>query len=342
MAALAKRDIYNCNKEKPYKIESNSIEGRFLVSTRDIKAGEVILHEYPITTAPNFTTAPVCLGCYKSVCGQKGYKCSKCNWPLCGKSCEKAKDHISECDYFVANKIKIKSFSQKNEIDLKYDAIAVLRVLLKKETNSVEYECFDQLESHYDEWTKDNDWLEGHDEVIKTLTKVFKVMASKEDILRIFGVFYTNDFSTIVDSGEESANKVRLCYSMVAMCSNDCLPNTWRTIGNTDNGFKHEVTSRRKIAKGEKITLAYEDIFLPTLLRRKDLKHGKKFLCRCKRCQSVDELGSFAGSIPCGSCDGKLIPENEEYRVIFFILAAIAIHTFVLGVQVRVPLNDCE
>ena len=82
----------------------------------------------------------------------------------------------------VKKDIKIKRFSKKNEIDLKYDAISVLRVLLK-EKDLIEFECFSQLESHYDEWVKDSEWLKGHEEVINTLIKLFKVQASKEDIL---------------------------------------------------------------------------------------------------------------------------------------------------------------
>lgn len=41
--------------------------GRFVVATRDIEAGEIIIEEPPITVGPKQFSSVVCLGCYKQV-----------------------------------------------------------------------------------------------------------------------------------------------------------------------------------------------------------------------------------------------------------------------------------
>ena len=44
--------------------------GRYIIATRDLKPGELILAESPIAVAPMAVTPPVCLVCYKSVDGR--------------------------------------------------------------------------------------------------------------------------------------------------------------------------------------------------------------------------------------------------------------------------------
>ena len=44
--------------------------GRFIIATRDLKPGELILAESPLAVGPMAVTPPVCLVCYKSVDGR--------------------------------------------------------------------------------------------------------------------------------------------------------------------------------------------------------------------------------------------------------------------------------
>ncbi len=55
------------------QIEESASEGRFLVASRTIKAGELILHEPPLVIGPKLLTQPLCLGCYKPVTGAYRY-----------------------------------------------------------------------------------------------------------------------------------------------------------------------------------------------------------------------------------------------------------------------------
>ena len=93
-------------------------------------------------------------------------------------------------------------------------------------------------------------------------------------ILTIFGIFYTNDFSTRVanTNGDRSFSKIRICYPLAAMCSHSCLANTSRHILGLDQNFRVVITATKDISKGDKILFNYLDITLPTIIRRKHLR----------------------------------------------------------------------
>ena len=44
--------------------------GRYIVATRDLKPGELILTESPLVIGPMAVTVPICLGCYKNIDGK--------------------------------------------------------------------------------------------------------------------------------------------------------------------------------------------------------------------------------------------------------------------------------
>jgi len=82
----------SCHPVKMIALEQQS--GRkALVATRDIPKGEIIIKEKPLLTGPRVESEnlperfPLCLECYRLVKGN--YRCTKCQWPLCGPQCQK-------------------------------------------------------------------------------------------------------------------------------------------------------------------------------------------------------------------------------------------------------------
>merc|ERR1711953_774810 len=79
------RKHWNTHKEDckslaklPYRIERNEKLGRFLVSTTDLKPGQLIFNELPMIIGPRQLTKPVCLGCHIELKDpKKVYKCSR-------------------------------------------------------------------------------------------------------------------------------------------------------------------------------------------------------------------------------------------------------------------------
>ena len=88
----------------PFRIETKPEIGRIMVATRDIRAGEIILEEYPAVWGPNNKSAAVCLGCLKPALKIQLNKsgdeaedtikdisintCPKCCFPICGTECK--------------------------------------------------------------------------------------------------------------------------------------------------------------------------------------------------------------------------------------------------------------
>ncbi len=68
--------------------------------------------------------------------------------------------------------------------------------------------------------------------------------------MRVFGIFYTNDFAIEIRSETEPSappSEIRASYGLAAMCSHDCRPNAFRTVdsrmglGNEKELFVHQI-----------------------------------------------------------------------------------------------------
>lgn len=67
---------------------------RYLVATRDIKPGEVILKEKPLVVGPRVDSFPICLACYRPLPLYQEARCSRCLVaPVCGVHCERQGAH---------------------------------------------------------------------------------------------------------------------------------------------------------------------------------------------------------------------------------------------------------
>ena len=56
------------------------------------------------------------------------------------------------------------------------------------------------------------------------------------------------------------------------MFSHDCLPNVVRHIGRKKDGFELKGYAARNIKKGEKLSISYVDLLLPTIIRQEILR----------------------------------------------------------------------
>ena len=66
--------------------------------------------------------------------------------------------------------------------------------------------------------------------------------------------------------------KIRLAFPTSAMFSHDCLPNVVRHIGRKKDGFQLKGYAARNIKKGEKLSISYVDLLLPTIIRQEILR----------------------------------------------------------------------
>lgn len=72
---------------------------RRLVTTRDLKAGELILKESPAVVGPRMASVNLCLGCFAPRPQGQLSMCTRCGVaPICGPACEDAPGHSrAEC-----------------------------------------------------------------------------------------------------------------------------------------------------------------------------------------------------------------------------------------------------
>ena len=61
------------------------------MTTRAVKAGEVLFEERPLVVGPCPVTAPQCLQCGRKVDG--GYLCPECGMPMCAEECSESAGH---------------------------------------------------------------------------------------------------------------------------------------------------------------------------------------------------------------------------------------------------------
>ena len=61
------------------------------VTTRSVKAGEVLFSERPLVVGPCPVTAPQCLHCGRRV--DSDYLCASCGMPMCDEGCSEAEGH---------------------------------------------------------------------------------------------------------------------------------------------------------------------------------------------------------------------------------------------------------
>ena len=82
----------------PWRVERSETLGRFLVATKEVEEGELILNESPMVVGPRQLTKPVCLGCHKEITPTTPWKpCVRCHWPVCSPACQDSPAHDAEC-----------------------------------------------------------------------------------------------------------------------------------------------------------------------------------------------------------------------------------------------------
>lgn len=93
------RSVFYCRKHHGFHRHRSKCwpfvinQGRQLLATRDIKAGETILFERPSIVAPAPDSNPVCVACLKRLKNAENSKCSKCQLPICCDTCEQSEIH---------------------------------------------------------------------------------------------------------------------------------------------------------------------------------------------------------------------------------------------------------
>ncbi|CAG9788861.1 unnamed protein product [Diatraea saccharalis] len=289
-----------------FKVQYSETFGRHMVATRDIKQGEMILKEKPAVMGPRMSGPAHCLSCGKKLEPMKikeiydFYKCTSCNWPMCGPECEKADIHKAECKIMTDRKYKCTiKYEQPDKTEAAYCVIAPLRALLMKDSNPQQYENIMALESHLEDRINTPLYVILKANLVTFIIQVLGLPFDEDSILKVASIYDTNAFDVRCLDGSK---RLRAIYVTASMMNHNCKPNT-RHIYLGDN-YNLAVIATVPISKGEMITLTYTQTLLGTLDRSKLLKINKCFECVCERCRDPTEFGTYIGSIYCSICNG--------------------------------------
>ncbi|XP_066249771.1 SET domain-containing protein SmydA-8-like isoform X1 [Euwallacea similis] len=302
-------DICEDNFDGPkYEMKTSKVMGRYIVSKKEIKPGEVIISEEPLVVGPCTSCKVQCLGCYRDLENKDHmHRCTNCGWPLCCKKCpglKKTHGH-TEIECTILQECKSASFFDFNnleELRIHFQAIVPLRCLILKTTDPSSYAILMDMESHNDIRRSIPDlWSLNQSRVVDRIIKDWKLTEFSEDeIHTICGILEVNAF----EIGQQGVN-IRGIYPTSFLLSHDCVPNTNHT--DEEGTYRLTVRASTEIPKGHPITLSYAYTLQNTQRRREHLLENKFFECRCKRCSDPSELGTYCGSLLCPKCDNGLV-----------------------------------
>jgi len=296
---------------KPYTVKENEKVGRYMVATRNMAPGDIILREKAAVVGPSLEQSkPICLGCSAGLL-KTWHLCTTCQSPLCSKNCEKHPAHVEECKIYKVNTGAMYSYFQNGTIQKKkqhpenanYQVAMVVRALLLKKLDIKKYKAVLALESH----KKEREEM-GKTEIVKEkvipIVQLYKIQEAHEEMLQnICGIFDTNCFELCPSGAGDTLSGI---FTSAAMMMHSCYKNTRLTFSDD-----HVLTilARTNIKKGDAIYHTYARTFNTTTIRRIGLFSGKHFGCECVRCKDPTELKSFASAIIC-RCGGNVIPND--------------------------------
>lgn len=317
----------------PFRVAHSQDRGHFLVATREIKVGEIVLLDKPFVEGPASKSPPVCLQCFKDTPSSTSYRCSKCGLPVCNKVCEDGHLHQYECQYFAkafrrkkceeedADKPVLPDIGDSRAPCPLYTCITPLRLLLRSHAASTPEEKeivrqVDQLVDHEEERKKDKKtWTLNHVLVVSFIQRALGLhqdtegpLFSTQQIHRAIGLLRTNGVK--LDSRPGATTGVAI-YPVYSLTNHDCLCNTRTKKIFINNEHVLELISVLPIQKGEEISTRYTPPQLGTIRRQQLVQTQWYFSCRCHRCLDPTEKGSMLNSLKCTSCQtGYMLPKD--------------------------------
>ena len=315
------------------------------MATRDIKPGEVIFRERPVTFGPSENSKPVCLGCYRRIRGKKqSVECRGCGYPMCSEECSSEPEHRdNECEAFRENGYRmgsgcISDYSATTEDNPAYSIISPIRALKLRERDPERWKLLWSHMSHDKKRRASAFWRDKTKKIVEAMKVAIGLKeVDVKTVEIILGVLLVNDFEVgLYDDGDaisglvsSSETSIRGLFALASIPSHNCVANATHDFSDREDGFVMTMRAVVKIPKGADITHSYTEVsarvgvFLkalhfidfqpldPVLYRKSLLQVGKFFHCLCPRCSDPTELGTYSSSVVCSGCkEGHLVSSD--------------------------------
>ncbi|KAM3956978.1 SET and MYND domain containing, arthropod-specific, member 4 [Aphomia sociella] len=286
-----------------YEVKHSDVMGRYIVASRDIRAGEVIIEAPALAVGPCTGCGLICLGCYRELDDSSIFKCRGCKWPMCSSSCPGQDSYTGHSSY-ECDALKTVPPDYLNIEDLKdsYQALMPLRCLLLKKADPEKWAAITTMEAHNELRRARGDIYPMNERNVVRRLKKWGMKFDDEEIHTICGILEVNAFE--VGGGGRSA---RALYLRAHLLAHACAAGTAHT--DAERAPRRPLTVRAAVPHraGDLLTLCYAYTLQGTLKRREHIKHSKFFDCSCNRCSDPTELGTYASAFRCPKCAGRVL-----------------------------------
>ena len=294
----------------PWSIETSPEYGRYLVASRDIQPGELVLAETALCWGPSHhTSSSLCLECLDEV--GEGEECERCGYPLCARHGEAGSHptHSLECAVFSRNNHRLGP-EDRRDLELHYPAVEMVRCLVLRETSQEVRSALGMLMDHGEERRAEPEkYIQPYRDLISQLLTGLR-LGTEEEIIRVIGYYDVNSIAVRSDQGNYAGRGI---YPVASLMNHSCVCNTRNIITARALHCRATVT----IPAGNCITTHYVSPLLDFTSRRDRLREKWFFHCSCERCQDPTgtDLGSFLSGVKCRACSQGFclpLPSDES------------------------------
>lgn len=314
------------------EVRQDDVLGRHLVFAKDVPAGTVVLRELPLLAVPPPWNPRMvfCVGCLTDRVSLLNEQCPRCGWPVCRRACSLHPRHLPECEAFQRAGFKMRdvvmSWPEKEKM---WTALSALRTHLALEkqpklldlqssytavlpsgampavlglVDATAWRCMSGADVRQQQtWPAAARWLReeaGLDWI------------PEQDLVRAAGI---NDINGVQLNPMDAAESFVQCkmatflFHGVSLAEHHCNPSGMLMCRNTQaEDCEQLLITARAVRAGEHLSLDYLDQpFLDAVTRRRALRRGWSFDCRCERCEDPTACGLHLGSLCCPQCSER-------------------------------------
>ncbi|XP_034230296.1 uncharacterized protein LOC117639047 [Thrips palmi] len=323
------------------EVRQDDALGRHLVFAKDVPAGTVVLRELPLLVVPPPWNPRMvfCVGCLSDRLPLWHPQCPLCGWPVCSPSCSRLPRHQAECAAFQRAGFMsdvVLTWPDKEKV---WTALSALRTHLASEkqplllemqsshsavlpsegalptvlglVDAVGWRCTFGADVRQERrWSAAARWLRE---------EAGLHWIAEEDLVRAAGMNDINGVQLNPMNAVESLVKGKMgtflfhALSRVQHCCNPTGLLLCRDSKAAD--LEQLLVTTRDVKAGEHLSIDYLDMaFQDAVTRRRLLRRGWSFECRCERCEDPTACGVYIGSPCCPQCSERgeqqlMVPE---------------------------------
>lgn len=293
----------------PFRVERVQDRGRTLVVTREINRGALVFEESPLILAPNVLDPPTCLRCFKRLGSlETAFRCEGCGFACCDHLCRAELGDVHDLECLLLSDVKYRRWVEENPNLMRFIARGLAVRLSRPDAwKQVVSLSPTQVNTEYRELAS---------LVASVMGSIPELAAVQQaDVESLITVCNSCAHGCHRAEDAEATNSLMGLFSNASLPEHNCVPNCARSFRVQGRDLILQCRALRAIAEGERITLAYMDLHMPTHRRQAELE-DKAFRCVCSRCEDPAEFGSSISSLRCQECGrGHLTPPSPNYDI---------------------------